>query len=136
MKDIVDLIARILIACIFLFEAYDSIIFFKATKELMTAYNITWQQDILLSGAIFLLLLGGILILIGYRSSFGAILLLLYWVPVTFILHSWWNEPIELQREDSIAFMKNIAIMGGLLMIYVNGSGRYSVRRLFATTKV
>lgn len=136
MKDIFDLIARILIACIFLFEAYDSTVFFKSTKELMTAYNITWQQDILLSGAIFLLLLGGILILIGYRSGFGAILLLLYWVPVTFILHSWWNDPVELQREESINFMKNIAIIGGLLMIYINGSGRYSVKRLFATTKV
>jgi putative oxidoreductase len=136
MKDIVDLIARILIACIFLFEGYDSIKFFKSTKELMTSYNITWHQDLLLIGAIFLLILGGILILIGYRSSFGAILLLLYWVPVTFILHSWWNDPAELQREESIAFMKNLAIIGGLLIIYVNGSGRYSVRRLFATTKV
>lgn len=136
MKDVTDLIARILIACIFIFEAYDSITYFKSTKEVMTAYGITWQQDILLMGAIFLLLLGGILVLIGYRSGFGAILLLMYWVPVTFVVHSWWNDPIELQREESIAFMKNIAIIGGLLMIFVNGSGRYSIKRLFATTKV
>lgn len=136
MKDVVDLIARILIACIFLWEAYDSIKFFKSTKALMTEYGITWNQEILLIGAIFLLILGGILVLIGYRSGFGAILLLLYWVPVTFIVHSWWNDPIELQRVESIAFMKNLAIIGGLLMIYVNGSGKYSVRRLFATTKV
>jgi len=102
----------------------------------MTAYGITWQQDILLSGAIFLLILGGTLVLIGYRSGFGAILLLLYWIPVTFIAHSWWNDPIELQREESYAFMKNIAIIGGLMMIFVNGSGKYSVRRLFATTRV
>ena len=136
MKDVADLIARILIACIFLFEAYDSTKFFKSTKEIMTAYGITWQQDILLSGAIFLLILGGTLVLIGYRSGFGAILLLLYWIPVTFIAHSWWNDPIELQREESYAFMKNIAIIGGLMMIFVNGSGKYSVRRLFATTRV
>jgi len=32
--------------------------------------------------------------------------------------------------------MKNLAIMGGLLMVVVNGSGKYSVKRLFATTKV
>jgi len=136
MKDVFDLIARILIACIFLFEAYDSIKFFKSTKETMTQYGITWQQDILLFSAIFLLIVGGILILIGYRSNFGAILILLYWIPVTFIMHSWWNDPIEIQREESIAFMKNIAIIGGLMMIFVNGSGRYSIKRLFATTKV
>ncbi|MEM9917851.1 MAG: DoxX family protein [Bacteroidota bacterium] len=136
MKDVTDLIARILIAFIFLYEAYDSIAFFQATKKKMISYGLTWNQDLLLMGAIFLLLMGGTLVLIGYRSGFGAILLMLYWVPVTFIVHSWWNDPPEQQRLEAIMFMKNIAILGGLLMIFVNGSGRYSIRRLFATTKV
>ena len=136
MKDTTDLIARIFISLIFLFEAYDSIAFFKSTKETMTHYGITWQQDMLLSIAIFLLILGGILVLIGYRSGFGASLLLIYWVPVTFITHTWWNDPDLTQREESIEFMKNIAIIGALLLILINGSGRYSIRRLFATTRV
>ena len=136
MKDTTDLIARIFISLIFLFEAYDSIKFFRSTKNTMTGYGITWQQDMLLSVAIFLLILGGILVLIGYRSGFGASLLLIYWIPVTFIAHSWWNDPIEIRREESIDFMKNIAIIGGLLLIVINGSGRFSIRRLFATTIV
>jgi len=136
MKDIADLIARIFIALIFLFEAYDSIKFFKTTKETMTDYGVTWNQDLLLIGAIFLMIIGGILVLSGYRSSFGGILLLLFYVPVTFIVHSWWNDPPELQRSESILFMKNVAIMGGLLLVVANGSGRYSIKRLFATTKV
>jgi len=136
MKDIIDLIGRILIAFIFLFEAYDSIAFFKATKAQMIDYGITWQTEPLLIGGIMLLVLGGTLVLIGYRSGFGAILLLLYWIPITFIVHAWWGETGDLQRIESINFMKNMAITGGLLIIIVNGSGRYSVKRLFATTKV
>jgi len=136
MKDIIDLIGRICIALISLFEAYDSIYYFRQTKLIMATFHITWNQDILLSGAIFLLILGGILVLIGYRSSFGAILLLLYWIPVTFIAHSFWNDPVELRRVESIQFMKNIAIIGGMLIVLVNGSGNFSVKRLFATTKV
>jgi putative oxidoreductase len=136
MKDIVDLIGRILLSFIFLFEAYDSLVYFKSTKLLMTAYGITWRQDLLLTGAITLLILGGVLLLIGYRSGFGVTLLLLYWIPVTFIVHSFWNDPPEEQRWQSILFMKNLAITGGLLMVWVNGSGRYSIRRLFATFKV
>jgi len=136
MKDVADLIARIFIAFIFLFEAYDSIVFFKSTKDKMTNFGITWNQDMLLVGAIFLLIVGGILVLIGYRSKLGSILLLLYWIPVTFIVYSFWNDPIEIRKVASISFMKNIAIMGALLMIYINGSGRYSIKRLFATTKV
>ncbi len=136
MKDIIDLLGRILIAFIFLFEAYDSIAFFKATKEKMIDYGITWQTEPLLIAGIFLLILGGILVLIGYRSGFGATLLLLYWIPITFIVHAWWKETGDLQRVESMDFMKNMAIVGGLLIIIVNGSGRYSIKRLFATTKV
>ncbi len=130
MKDIADLIARVLIACIFLYEAYDSIIFFNSTKVTMGEYNIYWSQDFLLIGAIFLLLMGGILVLIGYHPNFGAILLLLYWVPVTFIVYSFWNDPPGVRRINSIMFMKNLAIMGGLLFVFVNGTGKYSVKRL------
>ncbi len=136
MKDIVDLIARICIALIFLWEAWDSIAHYKDTKALMAGYNITAAQDFLLVSAIFLMILGGTLVLTGYRSGFGAVLLLLFYIPVTFVVYSWWNDPIEIQREQSILFMKNIAIIGGLLMLYVNGSGRYSIKRLFATTRV
>ena len=136
MKDILDLVGRILIAFIFLFHAYDLIAYFGANKELLLDYGITWRQDLLLSGAIFVLLLGGTLVLIGYRAALGAVLLLLYWVPLTFVVHSFWNDAPEFVRQESMEFVKNLAIIGGLLIILVNGSGRYSVRRLFATTKV
>lgn len=136
MKHFMDLIGRIFLSFMFLFEGYDSIKFFKETKETMTAYGLTWRQDLLLYGAIFVLILGGLLILTGYRSSFGALLLLIYWVPVTFIVHSFWNDPVEVQRIQSLMFMRNIAITGGLLMVLVNGSGRYSIKRLFATARV
>ncbi|MFT4664240.1 MAG: putative oxidoreductase [Polaribacter sp.] len=136
MKDIVDLIARICIALIFLWEAWDSITHYQDTKELMAGYNITAAQDFLLVSAIILMIVGGALVLTGYRSGFGAVLLLLFYIPSTLVMYSWWNDPIEIQREVSILFMKNIAIIGGLLMLYVNGSGRYSIKRLFATTRV
>ena len=52
MKNLIDLIARIFIALIFLFEAFDSTIYFQDTQEKMTTYGITWRQDLLLVGAI------------------------------------------------------------------------------------
>jgi putative oxidoreductase len=121
---------------IFLFEAYDSIWYFAETQVKMTEYGITWRQDLLLYGAIFLLVLGGILVLIGYRVKLGSLLLLIYWVPVTFIVHSFWNDPEPMRRIESVMFMHNLGIVGGLLFVFVNGSGKYSVKRLFATFKV
>lgn len=136
MKDIIDLIARILLSAIFLFEAYDSIAYYGKTQNTMTEYGLTWQQDFLLISAIVLLLVGGIFLLIGYRTGLATILLLAYWLPVTFIVYSWWNDPIEHQRLHSILFMKNLAIAGGLLMTWLHGSGRYSVKRLILAVRV
>ncbi len=136
MKDIVDLIGRILIAAIFLFEAYDTLAHWASTKETLTAYSILWRQDLLIGLAGFVLLLGGILLLIGYRVGFGAILLMAYWVPVTFIIYSFWDDPIELRRVNSISFMRNMAIVGGLCMLISHGSGKYSVKRLIKVLRI
>lgn len=136
MRDITDLLGRIFLSAIFIFEAIDSTLYFGKTQQIMTQHGLTWNQDMLLYGAIFLLYLGGILVLLGYRSTLGAILLLIYWVPVTFIVHDFWNSPKEDLRLDSILFMKNMAIIGGLLMLVGKGSGRYSMKRLLATTRV
>ncbi len=136
MKDVVDLVGRILLSFIFIYEAIDSMLYFRKTKDLMTEYGLTFQQDMLLIGAIFLLLLGGTLVLLGYRTSFGAILILLYWLPVTFIVHSFWNDTDPVRRLEAILFMKNIAITGGLLLVMVNTSGKYSIKTLLANTRV
>lgn len=136
MRDVTDLIGRIFLATIFIFEAVDSILYFDKTKLAMTAHGVTWNQDFLLYGAIFLLTAGGLMVLFGYRSTLGAVLLLMYWVPVTFIVHDFWVYPKEELREQSILFMKNIAIIGGLLMLAGKGSGRYSIKKLLATTRV
>ena len=136
MKDVADLIGRVFLSMIFFFEAYDSIAFFKQTKNTMTTYGLTWNQDLLLYGVIVFLVLGATLVLIGYYANLGAILILLYWVPITFIVFSFWNDPVEVRRIQSIMFMKNIAIVGGLLILIVNGSGKYSVKRLIYTLKL
>ncbi|MBX2814413.1 MAG: DoxX family membrane protein [Saprospiraceae bacterium] len=136
MKDIVDLIGRILIALIFIYEGMDSMLYYQKNRETMVDYGLTFQTDLLLIIGIFILLLGGTLLLLGYRSSLGSILLLLYWIPFTFIVYDFWNDAAEDRRVQAILFMRNLAIVGGLLMIFVNGSGKYSVKTLLANTKV
>ena len=138
MKDIFDLLGRLLLAFLFLFEAYDYFAYESLNKKAMTIYGLTWNQDFFLYGAIFLLVVGSISITLGYRMRLGAILLLIYWVPLTFIVHDFWEEDAATQeyRIQSLFFMKNLAILGGLLIAATHTSGRYRLRRIFATTKV
>lgn len=138
MKDIFDLVGRILLSFIFFFEAYDYFAYERLNKEAMTIYGLTWNQDFFLYGAIFLLLIGALTLLLGYRMRTGAVMLLIYFIPLTFIVHDFWMEPSDTAeyRLQSILFMKNIAIIGGLLIAATHISGRYRLRRIFATTNV
>lgn len=136
MKDILDLLGRIFVALIFIFEAGDSIAYARQTKNTMTEYGIMWNQDLLLYVSITFLIVGGVLLLIGYRVKLGALLLLLYWLPVTFIVHSFWNDPRDIQRIQSIYFMKNLGIAGALLLLIANGSGKYSIKRLMVVSRI
>ncbi len=136
MRDVTDLIGRIFLSAIFIFEAVDSILYMDKTQVTMTQYGLTWHQDMLFYGTVFLLVVGGLMVLLGYRSTLGAALLLLYWTPVTFLVHDFWNYPKDQLRIQSILFMKDVAIIGGLLMLAGKGSGRYSMKRLLATTRV
>jgi len=138
MKDIFDLLGRILLSFIFFFEAYDYFAYESLNKNAMKIYGLTWNQDFFLYGAIFLLFFGALTILLGYRMRLGALLLMVYWIPLTFIVHNFWIEESgsDIYRLQSILFMKNIAIMGGLLITATHTSGKYRLRRLFATTNV
>jgi len=136
MNNVFDLIGRILISAIFFYEGIDSILYAEKTKLTMAEYHITWRPDFLLYSSIIFLMIGATLLLIGYRIRFGALLLLIYWLPVTFIVYSFWNDPPDEQRLNAILFMKNIAVAGGLLLIAAHGGGRYSIQRLFQVTRL
>lgn len=136
MKDIYDLIGRLLIAFFFFVQGIEYLIHFKGMKIEMTGYHITWQQNLWLSGAIFLLIAGSLLVGFGYRIRFGAILLLLFWIPMTLIIHPFWRFDGTEYHSELQTFMANLAIAGGLFIVAVHKSGKYAVKKLFATTKV
>jgi putative oxidoreductase len=137
MKDILDLLGRFFLSFIFLYEAWDSIAFYGKTKLRMEEFGLVWQTDLMLISSIILMVVGGVFLLLGYRASLASILLLIYWVPLTFILYSFWFEPdVETRRFLAVMFMKNTAIAGGLLLVIVNGSGKYSLKRLIDRRRI
>jgi len=131
MKSYFDLFGRIIIGLVSIFEAIDSIVFFKETKETLLKYDVEWALNFLIVASILLLLIGGILVLIGYYANIGAILLILYWIPYILIVYSFWNDSNDIQRVQLLMFMRMMAYVGGLCIIVANGAGRYSIKRMF-----
>jgi len=78
-----------------------------------------------LSGVIALV--GGLSILLGYRARVGAWLIALFLVAVT-PMHKFWGiaDPM-MQQMQMVLFMKNVAMLGGALLISQLGSGPWSL---------
>lgn len=71
---------------------------------------------------------GGVMVLLGYRARFGAFLLLLFLVPVTLVMHDFWNVTDAAQRMMQRAnFLKNAALAGATLLIMYFGAGPLSL---------
>lgn len=79
-----------------------------------------------LSGVIALL--GGLSILLGFKAKYGAWLIVLFLVPVSFKMHDFWNaaDPMAIMTQQ-VMFMKNVSMLGAALMIAHFGSGPLSV---------
>ena len=86
--------------------------------------------DALLSVAVGLELVGGILVLLGLYARWGALALLAFLVPVTLIMHNFWTLPEAEAMKQMINFMKNVSIAGGLLMVLALGAGPLSIDAL------
>jgi putative oxidoreductase len=136
MKDWINLLSRIFLSAIFFFEAYDTAYYKSSTFKSMATYGLQIDHHFIFYSAVTLLILGGVLLLLGYRMGLAAFLLLLYMVPYTLIVHNFWkqSEPTIL-REQAIHFLKNVSIMGGLLSLWSSGGGRFSLKRIFASTR-
>lgn len=68
-------------------------------------------------------LLGGLLILLGIYVRFGAFLLLIFLIPATLVFHHFWYLEGDERLLQSIMFLKNLAIFGGLLLVLAFGKG-------------
>jgi len=70
---------------------------------------------VMISG--LLLLLGGLSLLLGFHPTIGVILLVIFLLPTTFMIHNFWavQDP-QAKMNDLVNFEKNIAILGLLLM--------------------
>jgi putative oxidoreductase len=72
--------------------------------------------------------IGGLSILLGYRAKLGAWLIVLFLVGVTPMMHKFWvvTDPMMYQMQF-VMFMKNVSLLGGVLLITQLGSGPWSL---------
>ncbi len=115
------LLARILLSAIFLRGGFNKIMAYSQTQNYMKANGV---PEILLPLVILTEFGGGLLILLGYQTRIVAILLAGFTLIAGLAFHTKFGDPNQV-----IHFMKNLAIAGGFLSLYVSGAGRWSFDR-------
>lgn len=123
MKNPVPLIARILLSLIFFKSGIGKISDPAGTMQYMSAYGMP-LVGLFLVGAIFCEIFGSLSILLGFKARLGAILLVIFLIPTTLIFHTNLADQMQMAM-----FLKNSAIIGGLLMIAYFGAGPISLDR-------
>ena len=71
----------------------------------------------------------GILVAVGWQTRLAAFGLVAFVIVATLLAHNYWDMTGPARRMNETAFWKNLAIIGGLLMLAATGAGRYSVDR-------
>lgn len=122
----VSLIGRILLTAIFLLSGFNKIFGWEGTAAYMTAKGMV-AVPIMLAGAIFFEIVGALMIILGFHARIGALMLIIFLIPTTLIFHNFWTYPVEEQQIQMIMFMKNLGLLGGLLIVAAFGSGPLSL---------
>ncbi len=117
----IPLIGRAFLAAIFLKAAVANTLGFSGIAAMMTEKGLPVPQ-LLLLGNIFCTFVGGLSILLGFKPRIGAILLIIFLVPTTFVFHNPFTDPNNWND-----FLKNFGLVGAMLLIYYYGTGPVSL---------
>lgn len=132
-RDAILLAARILLMLLFLIFGLEKVTGFGQTASLFAHMGVPLPTLATLV-AIMVELGMGMLLVLGLFTRPLAILMALYTCATAFIGHHYWTLSGSERFFAEIDFFKNVAIAGGLLLLYVAGPGRHSLDRKLRLT--
>lgn len=128
LQDLLLLLARVLIGILFVQSGLGKLTNLSGFATSLEGMGVPMPMALGAVGAV-VEFLGGVAIVLGAWTWLGALALAGFTVAATLLAHRFWDVPAEQQRMQNIQFMKNVAIIGGLLAVMAAGAGRYSVDR-------
>ncbi len=119
MEKVSHIIARVFLGHIFLLAGVSKLSAYEGTQGYMDAMGV---PGALLPLVILLEVVGGLAIIVGWKTKWAAIALAVFSVVAAAIFHNNFADQTQM-----ILFMKNIAIAGGFMLLAIHGAGAYSL---------
>jgi len=117
MQSTIFLIGRLVLGGYFIFGGFNHFKMLTMMSGYAQSKGVpTPKAAVAFSG--LLLLVGGLSILLGIYPTVGAIALVLFLAPVTFMMHAFWKvQDAQMKMGEQVNFMKNLALLGAVLML-------------------
>lgn len=128
--DLVLLIGRLALGAIFVKSGLQKLMGLSAFAASLASRGVPQSATWAMIGAT-VECVGGILIVTGFRTREASLLMILFVIVATGISHRFWEYADAAQRLQESQFFKNLAIIGGFLVLFVTGSGRFGLDALF-----
>lgn len=126
MNNIMHPLARFFVALIFLLSGVGKLFGFSDTAQMMAGVAFP-APSVFLTCAIAIEIIGGTLLLVGYKTGYAAVALVVFLIPATIIFHAAnVADPVHGQ-EQMINMLKNLAIIGALIKFAADGAGAFAV---------
>jgi putative oxidoreductase len=119
------LIARVMIAAIFVWSGFGKLSSLSQFTAGMVDRGLPSAQFLAPAGAV-VEFAAAVALILGAGTRIAALALAVFTIAATMIAHRFWDLPVAEQQMQSIQFMKNVAIIGGLAALIAVGGGRFS----------
>jgi putative oxidoreductase len=128
MTNALALIGRLLLAPMFLLAGYSKIGGFAGTAGWIASKGLP-MPEVLTGAALVVELVAGVMLVLGWKARWAALALAGFTVLANYFFHNFWAMPEAQYMTQQLFFMKNIAVIGGLLLIAALGPGAWSIDR-------
>lgn len=125
-SNVLSLIGRIFLAVIFLVSGFGKIGGFEGLIGQIASKGFPLPEAFAVA-AIVIELGAGAMLVFGWKARWAAFVLAVFTAIVTVFFHNFWAVPEAQKMMQQIQFMKNLTLIGGLLMVMAFGPGRLSV---------
>jgi putative oxidoreductase len=125
-SDALALVGRILLGLIFVLSGFQKLMGFSGLIATLAGKGLP-LPEVLAVLTVAIELGGGLLVVVGFKARWAAFLLFLFIIPVSLTFHNFWTMEGAAAAMNKIQFMKNVSIMGGMLLAAAFGPGRYSI---------
>ena len=120
------LVGRILLSLVFLIAGYRKLMAVAASAGYFAKLGFP-MPEVMVWVAIVVELGGAILLIVGWKTRWAAWLLALFTLVATFAAHRFWEVDPAQYANQMNHFLKNIAIVGGFIILATTGPGALSV---------